>query len=382
MRTSLIKVVIILLVSFLLSSCAAQPKVSVILTAFGDKDATFGETQPFLKALEGKVDRTKDATYCKGLYEGKLAGQAVVIATTGTGSGNAGPCMQEILYQYNTRIKEVIWSGIGGISPAVGGIVDNQTGKLKTQMDANMIGDVCISPLAWNYDLHFSSIADWKASIDAGAPLSSTSGWWNMKNSKGKADVIGFENVQQFAIADKTLADELLAAAKQVDLPEASPDVITIEKRFFPEDKLRKEKFFDYSQCGEISSDNFWHGVVEDRLSRQYLADLINAAGYVPKKVTEDDVVSFSAMESVPWMSIVTRWSQKNGIKIPMVVVRAGSNYAHPTLDANGQVVAGKDGKPMSGMDDILLGFQDAGAAFAWQNAALPVLKMFELRRP
>ena len=29
-----------------------KPKVSIILTAFGDKDATFGETQPFLKAMK------------------------------------------------------------------------------------------------------------------------------------------------------------------------------------------------------------------------------------------------------------------------------------------------------------------------------------------
>jgi purine nucleoside permease len=369
-----------IIVPFLSSGCAPEP-VSVILTAFGDKEATFGETQPYLKALEEKVDRTKDSAFCEGLYEGKIFGQPVVVATTGTGTDNVGPCMHEILHLYNQRIKEVIWSGIGGASPAVGGIIDLKTDRLKTQVEPVMIGDVCISPLSWNYDLHFSSVADWRTATEKGNPFDPAGGWWSMKNSEGKADVPGFENVQQFVIADKALADELLAAAKHVDLPAPESDVRVKVKRFFSDSQMRKVQVFDYTQCGEVAGNNFWHGVVEDRLSRQYLAGLINASQYAPQPVTEHDVVVFSAMEATAWMSIVSRWSSKTGEKIPMVVVRAASNYTHVPLDANGQPQLEANGAPMAAMDDIQLGFQEAGASFAWTNAALPVLKMFELRQ-
>jgi len=94
-------------------------RVSIILSAFGD--ASGGETQPFLDVLAHKVDRTRDATYCGAVYEGTISGQPVVVVTTGMGADNSGPCMQELLYWYGTRIREVIWSGIGGASPAIGG---------------------------------------------------------------------------------------------------------------------------------------------------------------------------------------------------------------------------------------------------------------------
>ena len=105
------------------NSWAPIDERTIILTAFGDKEATFGETQPFLLALDNKVDRTPASAFCEGVYEGDLSGQPVVVVTTGTGGDNAGPCMQELLYRYDARVKEVIWSGIGGATPAVGGLV-------------------------------------------------------------------------------------------------------------------------------------------------------------------------------------------------------------------------------------------------------------------
>ncbi len=64
---------------------AAGPARTVILTAFGDPEATYGETQPFLKALQDKVVRTPDSAFCEGVYEGLISGQPVVVVTTGTG---------------------------------------------------------------------------------------------------------------------------------------------------------------------------------------------------------------------------------------------------------------------------------------------------------
>jgi hypothetical protein len=354
-------------------------RVSIILTAFGD--ASSGETQPFLNVLENRVDRTSASAFCKGVYEGELSGQSVVIVTTGTGSDNSGPCTQELLSQYGARIKEIIWSGIGGATPAVGGLV-NSAGQMRHPIEPVMIGDVCISALSWNYDLHFSSVTDWaNASRTAGHRYNPAGGWWPMKDSDGETTVIGFDNVQLFTIADKALADELLAAAQQVLWPLLDPDVLPKVERYFSTEQIRSTRVFDSTQCAEVASNDFWHGVVEDRLARQYLASLIAVSGYGPATTSEDEVVVFSAMESATWMSIVTRWNQHYGVNIPMAVIRAASNYDHVPLDANGDPKLGPDGKPLTAMDDILLGFEEAGASFAANNAARPVLKLFESRR-
>ncbi len=361
------------------SSSPAKPGISIILTAFGDKDATFGETQPFLKVLENKVDRTSGSTFCKGVYEGTLSGQPAAIVTTGTGSDNSGPCMQELLYRYDARVKEVIWSGIGGATPAVGGLVD-RAGQVRKPVRPVMIGDVCISALSWNYDLHFDSVGDWAATRAAGNRYDPAGGWWPMRDSSGKSGVLGFENVQLFTIADKTLADELTAAARQVIWPPIDPGVRIKVGRYFSGDQVRPVRVFDSRQCGEVSSNDFWYGVVEDRLSRQYLASLIAVSGYGPATNGENDVVAFSAMESAAWMSIVARWNKHRGLNIPMAIVRAASDYNHGPLDGNGDPKPGPDGKPLTAMGGILLGLQQSGASFAWDNAARPVLKLFELR--
>ena len=357
-----------------------KSKVSIILTAFGDKDATFGETQPFLKAMKNNVDRTPESAFCKGVFEGTLFDQPVVVATTGTGKDNSGPCMQELLYKYGNNIKEVIWSGIGGVSAAVGGYV-NREGQVRSPMDPVMVGDVCISSLSWNYDLAFTGAADGaKARAESGKRYDPAGGWWPMMDSNGKSTVLGFENIQLFTIADNTLASEITAAAGKVTWPEIDTAVRAKIERYFSPEQVRPVRFYDSSKCGELSSDNFWAGVIEDRLARQYLASLIATSGYGPATTSEDDVIAFTAMESSSWMSVVARWNKFNKANIPMAVVRGGSNYPHVPLDANADPKPGPDGKLLTAMEEIELGLQEAGASFAWNNAALPILKMFELR--
>lgn len=359
---------------------AANPARTIILTAFGDAKATYGETQPFLLALQDRVDRTQDSAFCEGVYEGTISRQSVVVVTTGTGGDNAGPCMQELLQTYDTEIKEVIWSGIGGATPAVGGLVDAK-GARRPDAEAVMIGDVCISALSWNYDLHFSSVSDWAAAAQSGERYDPAGGWWPMKTPNGQTSVPGFENVRQYVVADKQLADELLAAAGQVAWPQMDAGVQEKVERYFSAEQVRPVRVFDYTQCGEVGGNDFWHGVVEDRLSRQYLAGLIAASGYAgSSEVTEENVVVFSAMEAQAWMSVLARWNEHYGAAIPMAVIRAASNYDHLPLDADGNPPLGPNGEPLTAMDDINAGFQEGGTAFAAGNAAAPVLKLLELR--
>jgi hypothetical protein len=353
---------------------------SLILDAFGDARGTYGESQPFIAAMTNKLDRTGDSVYCEAVVEGQLNGQAVTVVVTGTGGGNSGPCTQEMLGWYSPNIKEFIWSGIGGATPAVGGMYD-KAGKVLGN-PAVMIGDACIGVASWSWDLHFSNVNDWAATHQtASNQYGASGGWWQMMNANGQQVAPGFDNVQQFAVAGTALADEILAASASLQLPKRPATVAAKIARFHPDkEQWRKPRYYSYKQCGgEQSGDNFWHGATEDLLSRQYMAKLMQTSG-LNKKATADNIVLFSAMEAVPWMSAVVRWNKANGTAFPMVVIRAASNYDQIPLQPNGQPVLGKNGKPLNAMQDILLGFDNDSSAYAAATAAAPVLNLFRSR--
>ena len=357
-----------------------QAERSLILNAFGDAAGTYGESLPFLKVLVHKVDRTDQSTYCKAVVEGNLFDQPVVVVVTGTGGGNSGPCTQEMLGWYSPNIKEVIWSGIGGATPAVGGMYDDAGKPLGNP--AVMIGDVCVGVAAWSWDLHFSNVNDWAGRRTPPTNIYGWSGgWWEMLDAQGRERAPGFDNVQQSVVADPALANEILAAAKDVRPPKRPASVSAKIARFHPDRATwRPPTYYSYRFCGgEVSGDNFWHGTTEDRLAREYMSGLMRAGGISPR-ARADNIIAFSAMEAVPWMSAVTRWDARYGTRIPMVVIRAASNYDQIPLTASGQPILGKNGKPLTAMQDILLGFDDTSSAYAAYNAAAPVVRMFELR--
>lgn len=352
---------------------------SLLLSAFGD--ATYGESRPFLANLRDPVDRSKDSVYCESVHEGMLNGQKVTVVVTGTGGNNAGPCAQEMLYWYASDIKEFIWSGIAGVSPAVGGLYAGD-GRRRAGAEPVMIGDVCISPLTWNFDLTFSSVNGWMARRTPDTRYLSSGGWWIMKDADGQSKVDGFEDVQQYIRAPTALADELLAAAASETWPEPGPGVIRKIERFFERSRVRPVKVYDYTECAEVASNTFWHGATEDRLARHYLAGLINSAGFsMEESARPDTVVAYSGMESAAWMSVVARWNQRRNTSIPIVVVRSASNYDQMPLTADGDPVSGPNGKPLTAMQDILIDLKQAGAEFAANMAARPVLRMFRERQ-
>ena len=100
----------------------------------------------------------------------------------------------------------------------------------------------------------------------------------------------------------------------------------------------------------------------------------------INRKARPDNIVAFSAMEAVPWMSAVSRWDATYDTRIPMAVVRSASNYDQIPLQADGEPVLNKRGRPLTAMQDILLGFDDTSSAYAAAAAAAPVLRMFEVR--
>jgi hypothetical protein len=151
-------------------------------------------------------------------------------------------------------------------------------------------------------------------------------------------------------------------------------------ERFFKPSRIRPVRSYDTTQCGELSSDNFWHGATEDRLARRYLASLINASGYRTSKAARDNVVVASAMEATSWMGALATWNKALQLNIPMVVIRAASNYDQIPLTRRGNPIKGPNGKPLTAIQDIRIGFKSAGADYAASTAAAPVLALFEQR--
>lgn len=115
-------------------------------------------------------------------------------------------------------------------------------------------------------------------------------------------------------------------------------------------------------------------------LSVSVCAERLESPTGINRTAKASTIISFSAMEAVPWMSAVSRWDAQYGTTTPMVVVRAASNYDQFPLWANGEPVVGKGGKPLTAMQDILLGFDDTSAASAAYTSAAPVSRMRELQ--
>lgn len=172
-----------------------------------------------------------------------------------------------------------------------------------------------------------------------------------------------------------------MAASESVILPERPTSVTDKIARFHPNEKTWREPiYYSYTESGgEVSGDNFWHGATEDKLARKYMSALMRASGINPN-AKANNIAVFSAMEAVPWMSAVKRWDDQHGTETPIVVIRAASNYDQIPLRRNGSPVLGKNGKPLTAIEDINLGFDDTSSAYAAYIAAAPVLRMFELR--
>ena len=203
-----------------------------------------------------------------------------------------------------------------------------------------------------------------------------------MLDSRGQEKAPGFQSVQQFVVADRALADEVLLAARSAPLPKPTRSTLSKIRRFYPDRAdMRPAKVWSYRDCGgEVAADNFWHGTTESNLARKYIAGLMTAAKVRPGRVRPDQVIAFSAMEAVPWMSVVKRWNEHLGTAFPMVVIRGASNYDQVPLQADGTPILNTTGRPMTAMQDILVGFDSNSGDYAAAMAAAPVLEMFRLR--
>jgi purine nucleoside permease len=265
----------------------------------------------------------------------------------GVGKVNSTECMLDLLRHYGgSSIKEVIWSGIAGITPQIGGMLDS-AGKLRTASEKTVIGDVCISYLARDWDLQYSSRYDGT--------------WWIGKSA----------NKSRTSVGDVKLAEELWKAAQQVTWPDIPEGPASNIKLYHGEPGLRKAKAFNWLACGEVTGDNFWHGVDEDARARQLVAEFITEV--TGKQVTASDVFAVTAMEQTGWMNALEDWNKAKNSDIPFAYSRSSSNFDHTWLDSKGNPL-------VKAAESIESGMSKGGSVYGSVTAALPVLKMLELR--
>jgi hypothetical protein len=310
----------------------APPNLSVILSAYsypGEDGQWLGESGPFVNALTERQDATETLPYCTTAWTGKLYGQPALVITMGTAKLESSQCAMNLIFSsYYPRIKEVLWAGIAGFSPRVGGYAGDG--------EPTIIGDVCVADVVGNWDLTFSSMV--------------TQSFWPMD----------WPNRASSAQGDADLAREIYRAALKVAWPPLPEGPAANFVKYFPDAKLRQPKAW-YGNCAEVTSDNFWHSSLDDAFAREQVAALL---GKEP-----DEVIAVTAMEVLSWMQAFEDAETISGRHIPMAYVRSSSNFDQPW---NEETVTGKE--------SIDAGMNGGGSDYGCLTAAAPILKMFELR--
>eukprot|EP01079_Euglenida_sp_SAG-EU17-18_P005619 gene5619-5582_t len=122
-----------------------------------------------LKALDAGSARPLPypLRHCANSRRGTLSSHPVAVVTTGIGVAHAAACASELATLYGANISEVLFTGTAGTSPVRGGALNTQCLPREgaASGSASAIGDVCVSPYAFNWDAHRCW---WNASAPSG----------------------------------------------------------------------------------------------------------------------------------------------------------------------------------------------------------------------
>ncbi len=272
------------------------------------------EFATFQNEMSDKIDLSPSYIFCRHAVEGVLEHKRVLHVQTGKDLEAASQCMTEIVLRHPKGFSQIIGAGIAGASSQIGGLH-----KEEKPTQAVMIGDICISSRARNFDIHHLS---------------------------GNA-------TSKVVILDGTLETTMRQKLAHFHFSH-NPSPTLAFMNFFHKQQ-RPNRIFYGDQCAEISSNGFWGGFTNEALCRHYTAEVINIGR--EKKVNEDDVLCISATEGAAWMSVVSRaWP-----KTPTVNIRSVSDYVYPPLHPQG--------KPMwSEKQHIDSSYDKSGYAFAAQQ--------------
>jgi len=319
------------------SSVIGENNFTVVISPFGTSTITgtwVGEVGPFMNALSDKVHVGKDVPLCEDAYMGYISNQPVLVVISGVGKIKTTTCLTSLLERYDGNIHEVILSGTSGIST-------NQGAR---------IGDICINSVAGNFDMqHYSS--------DLVGTNERKPAFWSGNTEENSPELI-----------QNGLVFELLSAANSLTPAEPPEEITQINSRY--QGAYRSPVVFGMDECVEISGDLFWHDTNADIRAREIGSALLST---VRRKMTPQDTIIVTAMESITGSEIVGMWNQAHATSIDFAYVRGASNFDHPPLLS--------DGTPaLSAGSSLESGYVDASIEFAAKRASEPVLKLFELR--
>lgn len=361
--------------------------VTVIMVADpGDFSAT-AEAKYLIENLQNAEEIKPTNDICPRKAFGYLLQQPVIIATSGIGPTAAALCMTELL-QCANHIKEVIYMGTSGWSPALGGILDaSDCSKANPTKSIVRLGDICISPFSVNW---VCKKADWRQQCGGGELCSLPE-----QQSGPEASYLYGPCVFSSATRHElNLADELLDAARSAEfesvVPPRNDNVSSWEAQYWGEmsdgtgvdylgayQEKAAPSVFDYTQCLEADGQFFYSGVPWEMTARTYTAQVINAA-FNTTEYSSRDVIGVSAMEAIGVAEALMKWHSMYPIlpRIPYVAIRSTSNWLHQPVKKS----VAKDGKVSWDYGEVVVDHFVEGYKYAIATESAALLSMMRRR--
>lgn len=298
------------------------------------------EAAPLVNKLENRQDISHQVPLCPKAYTGKLEKQPTAVVVGGSAKISMTACTENVLVVKKNQIREIILTGIAGISPKSG-----------EATKATMIGDVCINSTAVDFDRQMYSSDQQLSQIPN--PV-----FWRSDSPDPSSRTAG----------SPALARELEAAAREVVWPEVPAQIAEINTRY--ESVSRSPQAWGGDECLEVSGDLFWHDSRADLIARTMGANWLNQVQKTNLKPNE--IVVTTAMEAVPVGVVIQSWNDAYGTNIRFAYIRGASNFDRPR-EENG--VPATDGRT-----SLASGMTNDGVNLAIQSEADVILKMLERR--
>jgi len=326
-------------------------RYTLILVAdtHGPTGCSTNEAAPFLDlmAQNGGNIFNRTVPNCVMVKTGVIFGQPVMIAATGIGMMQATSCTQFLLMHYH--FKKAVFTGTAGFSASKGGVASSQDCSQRKGPKPTQLGDVCVSHISRNYDAMESSLWDYRnhtreeyALCDAGRAFPITD-----------QALVGPGVISQ--APSSVVSDDILKAARDASgcfLPSAAVPAFNtsqiatqlghIASKFWGEicpdcpadfNKGYLPNVYNYTECSEMTSYNYWNGVPEDDMCRSDTAQAINTV--TGSTVAKEDVIGVTAMEGVAWMEATQSFNDEvdawNNRANPGYMFKVNSqNYKYP----------------------------------------------------
>lgn len=305
---------------------------TVILVSFGSYNSSSGwagEATPYGEQLSDIQDISASIPLCQNAFSGTIFGQPIILAISGMAKVRTSACVSSLLQYSSGRVKEIILSGIGGISTA------------QASSQYPKIGDLCINSVALDFDRQYYA-------SDMAASSSYQPIYWansHIYSSSGS----------------NQLASDLYMASQAVIWPDSPAAVKTLNQKYGIPSGI--PYVWQPTQCLEASGDQFWHDSTADSRARALAAELLSVR----------EPVIITSMEAVAAGTVIEKWNLANHMAIPFAYVRSASNFSLPAIGPNKLPLE-------NGKDSIVSAMAGENTQYAIRIQALPVLKLLEQR--